>query len=347
MYVLSLNRILLNIGWKRCAESCLFWLRGLPKERAVKGHLCAWLTHSQNGVYGKLEIEQRGTGPTQSTAVRLGACKCPISKSKSRIMGETLKLVYVQIFFTKWLYILYSGIYPLMNSKKFSNSKKKQWDPHLHADTYPLWLHTSKMQEEQNTAVHILHTEICNFSPSLTHSSWHSVPHVVPHIPLAPVGERLEGRQSAGIRLFPLQLHAHHLRGTPSGCRSIWGRLKAAKCKNSPHPGKGVETGAGTATEGDYPHTQAGGPRASTEGLRFKYTYGLGYISQKENQTLRIENLIFKKNNSPDHGLCSAILLNKKLSDQHTSICYYCGHLESEFISRSFSLPPPDYLTLQ
>lgn len=171
MYVLSLNRILLNIGWKRCAESCLFWLRGLPKERAVKGHLCAWLTHSQNGVYGKLEIEQRGTGPTQSTAVRLGACKCPISKSKSRIMGETLKLVYVQIFFTKWLYILYSGIYPLMNSKKFSNSKKKQWDPHLHADTYPLWLHTSKMQEEQNTAVHILHTEICNFSPSLTHTA--------------------------------------------------------------------------------------------------------------------------------------------------------------------------------
>lgn len=45
-------------------------------------------------------MEQGGTQPTKSTAVRLGAYKCPISKSKSGIMGWTLKLVYVQTFET-------------------------------------------------------------------------------------------------------------------------------------------------------------------------------------------------------------------------------------------------------
>ena len=62
-------------------------------------------------------MEQRGTQPTKSTAVRLGTYKCPNSKSKSGIMGQTLKLVYVQIFLASNFVFLYSDIYSLINTK--------------------------------------------------------------------------------------------------------------------------------------------------------------------------------------------------------------------------------------
>lgn len=55
-------------------------------------------------------MEQRGTQPIKSTAVRLGTYKCPNSKSKSGIMGQTLKLVYVQIFLVRNFVFLYSDI---------------------------------------------------------------------------------------------------------------------------------------------------------------------------------------------------------------------------------------------
>lgn len=52
-------------------------------------------------------MELKGTQPTKSTAVKLGAYKDPISKSKSGIMGQTLKLVYVQIFAASNFIFLY------------------------------------------------------------------------------------------------------------------------------------------------------------------------------------------------------------------------------------------------
>lgn len=52
-------------------------------------------------------MEHRGIQPTKSTAVKLGAYKYSNSKSKSGIMGQTLKLVYVQIFVTIDFVFLY------------------------------------------------------------------------------------------------------------------------------------------------------------------------------------------------------------------------------------------------
>lgn len=65
-------------------------------------------------------MEQKGTQPTKSTAVRLGTYKCPNSKSKNGIMGQTLKLVYVQIFLTSNFVFLYSDTDSLINTKNIS-----------------------------------------------------------------------------------------------------------------------------------------------------------------------------------------------------------------------------------
>ena len=65
-------------------------------------------------------MEQKGTQPTKSTAVRLGTYKCPNSKSKSGIMGQTLKLVYVQIFLTSNSVFFYSDTDSLINTKNIS-----------------------------------------------------------------------------------------------------------------------------------------------------------------------------------------------------------------------------------
>lgn len=43
--------------------------------------------------------------------------KCPNTKSKSRIVEQTLNLVYVQIFWASNFVMLYSDIYSLTNTK--------------------------------------------------------------------------------------------------------------------------------------------------------------------------------------------------------------------------------------